>query len=148
MQQSKIKVACADDHNLVREGIVSFINNFSACLVTMTAENGLELMDKLSVPGAILPDVAILDVSMPVLNGYETTLSIRKQFPAIKIIALSMFDNEISVLMMLKNGANGYLHKNCRPCELLAAITNVHTLVTNKSNLSQKWQDLSRINIV
>jgi two-component system, NarL family, invasion response regulator UvrY len=73
-----------------------------------------------------LPDVAILDVSMPEMDGYDTTKEIRKQYPHIKIIGLSMFNNEYCIVRMLKNGADGYIHKNSNTMELKQAINDVY----------------------
>lgn len=120
-----IKVAIAEDHTVMRKGIVSLINSFGDFNVVIDAVNGKELIEWLNI-SKTLPDVCILDVNMPVMNGYETASYIRQQWSDMKILALSMINEEFSVVRMLRSGANGYIVKDCNPIELRNALIGVY----------------------
>ncbi len=121
-----IKIAIADDHILIRDSLIEAIHAFKNCRVISRAANGQELINNLGSLEA-LPDVCIVDISMPVLNGYETVVALKKLYPEIKILVLSMFIEEYSIIRMIKNGARGYLLKSCRTEELKEAIESIHT---------------------
>lgn len=120
-----IKIALADDHALFRKGVAGFISNFKDMTLLMQAGNGKELVD-LMHKGPELPDVCVLDIKMPLMDGYETAKTIRATWPDIKILALSMYDTELNVIKMLRNGANGYVLKDTEPEELENAIKQIH----------------------
>ncbi len=120
-----INVALADDHAMLRKGVAGMLSQFENIAVVMEAGNGRELIEKIQT-AAKVPDVCIIDINMPVLNGYDTASEIRRQWPAIKILALSMYDTELNVIKMLRNGANGYVLKDSDPEELRVAINAVH----------------------
>ena len=120
-----INIALADDHAILRKGVVEILSKFDNLAVTMEAANGRELITKLKA-ATTLPDVCILDINMPELNGYETAAEIKKQWPEIKILALSMYDTELNIIKMLRNGANGYILKDSDPEELRIAILEVY----------------------
>ena len=124
-QLPQIKVAIADDHVIIRKGIAELIGHFPGISVMMQADNGKDLLDQMTA-ALILPDICILDYSMPVMNGHETLLEIRKRYPAIKVLGLSMFNNEYNILRMLSGGAGGYLLKDCQPDELNAALRSIY----------------------
>ena len=120
-----INIAIADDHTILRKGVSEILSKFEDFSVVMEAANGKELITKLAA-AATLPDVCIVDINMPEMNGYETASEIRSKWPYIKILALSMYDTELNVIKMLRKGANGYVLKDADPEELRIAITRVH----------------------
>lgn len=123
-QQPKINIAIADDHTIMRSGLAELIKNLGDYDVTIQAGNGNELLQQLDNADK-LPELCILDINMPELNGYETTEALKKSYPEIKVMALSMFDNEFSIVKMLRCGATGFLHKGANPDELSEAIQTV-----------------------
>ena len=120
-----INIAIADDHAILRRGVVEILSQFDNLTVMIEAANGKELVAKMGAAGT-LPDVCIVDVNMPEMNGYETAAEIRKQWPEVKILALSMYDTELNIIKMLRNGANGYILKDSDPEELRIAILEVY----------------------
>ena len=98
-------VALADDHVLIRNGLAGLINSFDDYKVLFQATNGVDLIDKLS--HETIPEIILLDINMPKKDGYETALWLKQNHPEVKILALSMYDNETSIIRMLKNGARG-----------------------------------------
>ncbi len=120
-----INIALADDHAILRKGVAEILSKFEDLSVMMEAGNGKELITKLKA-AATLPDVCIVDINMPEMNGYDTALEIKKNWPNIKILALSMYDTELNVIKMLRSGANGYVLKDSDPEDLRIAITKVH----------------------
>lgn len=116
-----IRVALADDHTMFRKGIVSMLNNAPEFEVVAEAGNGEELIGMINALDT-LPDVVLLDINMPKMNGYDTLVSLKAKFPEMKFLILTMFDHEFVILKMLRNGANGYLLKEDDPEELKRAI--------------------------
>lgn len=114
------KVVLVDDHKLFREGMLELVNGFKGYEVIWEAAHGKELLEKLATEG--LPDIILLDISMPVMDGFETVRWLGKQYPGIKILVLSMIKDDESVLRLLKSGVNGYLLKNADSSELHAAL--------------------------
>lgn len=119
----KIKIALADDEQLFREGI-SFLlqreNNFE---ILFEAKNGQELIDTLNAKN--IPDVILMDLKMPILNGIETTKIIHKKYPSIKIIALTSYDGKSFITNMIDVGASSYLLKNTSPKVVIHTINQV-----------------------
>lgn len=120
-----IKVALADDHTILRKGVAEILSGFDGIEVAMQAANGKELIAKLESATEV-PDVCIIDINMPEMNGYDTAAAIKKSWPKIKILALSMYDTELNIIKMLRNGANGYVLKDNDPEDLKVAIKEVH----------------------
>jgi two-component system invasion response regulator UvrY len=120
-----INIALADDHVILRKGVSEILSKFENFAVTLEAGNGKELITKLK-SAASLPDVCVIDVNMPEMNGYETAAEVRRLWPHIKILALSMYDTELNIIKMLRNGANGYILKDSDPEELRIAILEVY----------------------
>lgn len=120
LQKPSIKVALADDHQLFRKGIAELINSFSHYFVLFEASNGIELQ-KLLHP-ANLPDIIIMDVNMPGMDGFQTMQWLYDHYPDIPVLALSMLDDEKTIVRMLKNGVKGYLLKDAHPNELHEAM--------------------------
>ena len=114
------KIALVDDHNLVRSGLVEMVNKMNQCTVVFDADNGQSLLAYLE--NNELPDVILLDINLPIIDGYEIAKQIRKKYYTARILALSMLDEEYVIIRMLVNGVNGYLHKNAKPLELMEAI--------------------------
>jgi two-component system invasion response regulator UvrY len=116
------KVVLVDDHILLRNGLASLVSDLGYT-VAYECDNGKQLMAK--VPEDPDLDLVLMDINMPGMDGFETTLWLKDNYPLINVIALSMFDDEISIIRMLKNGARGYILKDIRPRELKAAMESV-----------------------
>lgn len=121
----KIKVAYAEDHELVRTGVVELLNSSAEVEVKWTASNGRYLIDALKRSNE-LPDVCIVDINMPEMNGFETTEIIKQNWPGIGVLALSVFENELYMLRMIACGGGGFLSKNSTKAELIHAIQSIH----------------------
>ncbi|WP_449272078.1 response regulator [Hymenobacter humi] len=117
-----IRVFLVDDHPIVRDGIRSLLDREPGLQVVGTAGNGQELLDKLPDTPT---DLVLIDVNMPVLDGYATTLRLREEFPDVKVLALSMLVEELYIGRMLDAGASGYLLKSTGKEEIIHAIRTV-----------------------
>lgn len=115
------KIVVVDDHLLIAKAISSIIEGFSGFEVLYEAENGKVLMDKFKARVNI-PDIILMDISMPIMNGFETTQWLTDNYPDIVVMALSVQDDDDSLIKMIKAGAKGYLHKNVHPAELEMAL--------------------------
>lgn len=120
----QIKIALADDHNLFRKGMEELIEDFDNMEVLYSVPNGQELINKLS--SGKLPDVCLLDINMPELNGFETAKKIKEQWPDVKILAVSVYDSEFNIIGMLRAGAGGYILKDAQPDVLRKAIEGIY----------------------
>lgn len=120
-----ITVAVADDHPSLRAGVSTIISSSPDFSVVFQAANGKELLERLSECD-ILPDVILLDISMPVMNGYEVMDIIHKRWPEQKVLAYSMYDDEFPVITMLLRGAKGFVSKTSTPDELRKALRLIH----------------------
>jgi DNA-binding NarL/FixJ family response regulator len=131
-----IKIVLADDHQIVRHGLRTLLSGEPDMKVVAEADNGraaLRLVKELR------PDIVIMDISMPDLNGIEATRQVREEHPGVKVIALSMHSDSLFVLNMLKAGASGYLLKDCALEELVQAIRAV---MKGKTYLSPGISDI------
>ena len=117
-----IRIAIADDHQLVRAGIARILQENQDFVIVQQAANGRELLDAIK---DTKPDVILLDLEMPILSGRETLIEIRKAYPNIKVLILTMHNNEAFIVQMMELGANGYLIKNTDPKEVTQAIYKV-----------------------
>ena len=136
MKTSTIKIIIADDHTMMREGLRSLIEKQPDMITIAEADNGrktLKLVQELK------PDIVLMDVSMPDLNGIEATHQIKKEMPSVKVIALSMHSEKHFVSEMLKAGASGYLLKQCAFKELDLALRAV---INNRIYLSPEIIDV------
>jgi len=112
-------IALTDDHILLRNGLAGLLKNLGHNIL-FEADNGKDLMQKLNPKK--LPDIILMDINMPGMDGCEATQWLRNNYPSVKVLALSMYDNESSIIRMLKCGARGYILKDSRPTELQSAI--------------------------
>jgi DNA-binding NarL/FixJ family response regulator len=125
MSKSPItNVVIVDDHLLFAESLEKLIHSFPGISVLYHARNGVDLQDKMAMQYT-QPDVILLDINMPVMDGFETMDWLTKNHPEIRVLALSMEDDENVILKMLCNGAKGYLLKDIHPEKLKQAIREV-----------------------
>ncbi|MBL7710757.1 MAG: response regulator transcription factor [Chitinophagaceae bacterium] len=120
---ARIKIAIADDHEIFREGFKLLLRDQNEVQLVGEAEHGRELLKVLE---EAKPDVVIVDIKMPVLDGVDACKAIRKKFPDVQVIALSMFNEDSLIVDMLEAGAKGYLLKNTNKQELLTAVRAVY----------------------
>ncbi|WP_339925204.1 response regulator transcription factor [uncultured Cyclobacterium sp.] len=119
----KFKIAIVDDHQLFRDGIHSLLSKQENIDVVISAENGKDFFNKLKT--GIEPELLLLDLTMPEMNGFEVLLRLKKKYPQIKAIAISMHDDGNYIMQSIRGGAYGYLLKNADEEELLLAIDTV-----------------------
>lgn len=119
----KIRVLLADDHTLMRQGLRALLEREADIKVIGEARNGREAIHRVA---ALRPDVVIMDISMPRLNGFEATQKISTEHPDTKVVALSMHKEDHHVQALLRAGARGYVPKDAPASELLAAVRAVH----------------------
>ena len=117
------KIALVDDHSLLRMGLASLVES-QGNTVLFEADDGKEFIKKLD--GQNLPHIVLMDINMPEMDGFETTQWLRQNHPGVHVLALSMYDNETSIIRMLKCGAKGYILKDSEPPELKKALDSVH----------------------
>jgi len=131
-----VRIIIADDHRLFREGLVNLLSDSKDIEIIAEAENGNDAIVKAR---ELNPDIIVMDIGMPVLNGVDATSRLLKELPAIKVIALSMHSEKQFIKGMLEAGASGYLFKNCAYDELIEAI---HTVNAGKKYLSDKITEI------
>jgi len=124
MENTKIHIAIVDDHTLFRNGVAALMAEFDELEVVFEAENGQQLQQALAKHTR--PDVILMDINMPVMDGYASTKWVKQNYPKIRVLALSMFEDDKAVIQMIKCGAGGYVLKESRPRELLEAIKAIH----------------------
>jgi DNA-binding NarL/FixJ family response regulator len=117
----KYSIAIVDDHLLIAKAITSIVEGFREFEVLYEVENGQVLQERFKVKRNV-PDIVLLDISMPVMDGFATASWIREQHPTVLIMALSVQDDDDSLVKMIRAGARGYLHKNVHPVELEKAL--------------------------
>lgn len=120
-----IKIALVDDHILLRKSLGILIGMLQDFEIVMEADNGQHFIEQLKTHAQ--PDIVLMDVTMPLMDGMATTRWLTNFHPEIKVLALSMIKNEPMVLRMIKNGARGYLLKDCEPAELKTALWEVYS---------------------
>jgi DNA-binding NarL/FixJ family response regulator len=119
-----ITLALADDHSIMRSGLAALLSDMGFSIL-FEADNGEDFIKKISSVG--LPDVALLDINMPVMDGYATAQWLKQNHPQVGVLALSMINDEVGVLRMIQNGAKGYVLKDSSLAELKKAINEIHT---------------------
>ncbi len=122
-KSNPIKVAIADDHSLFARGIANLLETVSDISVVSVSANGAELLNSISKAG--LPDVILLDIDMPVMDGFETLAELTKLYGPVKVIALSMYKDDGYISRMILSGVSGYILKNVQPEDLIAAVKSV-----------------------
>jgi DNA-binding NarL/FixJ family response regulator len=119
----KIKVMIVDDQRLMREGLKTILDLETDLTVINLAENGKDALDRISLE---LPDIVLMDIRMPVMNGVECTLAIKKNYPDIKVLILTTFDDDEFIIDALSNGAVGYILKDLSSEKLVNCIRDVY----------------------
>jgi two-component system, NarL family, invasion response regulator UvrY len=112
-------IALTDDHSLLRNGLAQLVTSLGHT-VLFEADNGVDFQKKLTAKNLL--ELVLMDINMPEMDGYETTQWLKENHPDVKVLALSMYDNEASIIRMLKCGAKGYILKDSEPAELKTAI--------------------------
>lgn len=133
-----ISVLLADDHTIIRDSLCSMLERAGDIHVVATAANGVEAIDQASLHA---PDVAIMDISMPVMGGFEATRHIRTQSPGTRVMILSAYDDPEYVRQALEMGASGFVSKDTAGEDLVAAIRLVHM---GKHYFSQKVAEIAK----
>lgn len=118
-----MRVLLADDHPIMRAGVRLMLENESDIEIVGEADNGLKAVE---MTKALHPDVVIMDISMPDLDGFEATRRIVQSCPATRVLVLTMYDSEEHFFEILKAGAVGYVPKKAAPTDLIAALRSVH----------------------
>jgi DNA-binding NarL/FixJ family response regulator len=119
----KIKIAIADDYKIYRDGLKVGLAADNNMEVVLEADNGEDLLSGLE---KAKPDVIIMDLKMPIMDGMEATKEVRKNFSDIKVLVVTMYEDDKFIIHLMENGANGYLLKNAESDEILKSIYAVH----------------------
>ncbi len=120
----KINIAVVDDQQLFRKGIISLLKPIKDFNICFEAENGEDFFEKLEEE--IMPDVILLDLQMPIMDGIATTIKLKKRFPEVKIIILTIHDEEEMIVHLIEKGAHGFLPKNEDIKNVIDSIYSVH----------------------
>lgn len=120
------RIAIVDDHKMFRKGLTALIDLFPGCLVIFDAAGGEECLRKLQ--DNLVPDILLMDIAMPGMDGYTATAWVRDHFPDIRVLALSTMDTETAIIRMIRSGARGYVLKDADPSELKKAFDEVLSL--------------------
>jgi DNA-binding NarL/FixJ family response regulator len=151
---NKILIGLVDDQQLFRGGLASLIQSVSGFRLFSEAENGKMFIKQLE-SAAILPDIALIDMHMPEMNGVELNEILQQQYPSIKVLILSVYDQERFIAKMIEAGACGYLTKNCEINELVTAVNTTYkngfyfnqaTLQAMRKAAQYKGSDIKNIN--
>jgi DNA-binding NarL/FixJ family response regulator len=121
----EFSVVIVDDHTLLSQAIQGMVDNFERFKVLYTCKNGQELIDRFSESPKNIPNVVLMDINMPIMNGIETTAWINKTHPDVNVMALSVEDENNTILKMLKAGAVGYLLKDTEKAVLEKALIEI-----------------------
>jgi DNA-binding NarL/FixJ family response regulator len=137
LSKTVIYIALVDDHILLRNGLASLVHSFEGYAVLFEANNGKEFIEQLKTHPS--PDIVLLDITMPEMNGLETADWIKQNLPDAKILVLSVMDTDAIIISMLKKGARGYILKDSKPAIFKQALDSirdtgfyVNELVSNK----------------
>ncbi|MCX6316485.1 MAG: response regulator transcription factor [Bacteroidetes bacterium] len=120
----KYSIVIADDHLLIARALTEIVDRFSGYEVLYDVPNGKALIERFNGKNKI-PDIVLLDVTMPEMDGFETAAWLKSNHPEVMILTLSMQDDEQVLIKMIRNGAKGYLHKNAHPAELEKALDSL-----------------------
>ncbi|MGQ0829212.1 MAG: response regulator transcription factor [Bacteroidota bacterium] len=122
--KNQIKLAIVDDHHLFREGLISLTTEYKDLNVVIEASNGKELIEQIEKRKV---DVVLLDIEMPIMDGFEVTRYLKKNYPEIKILILTMYNDEEIIRYLIGTGAHGFLLKNSSIANIIDAIYSVTT---------------------
>ena len=117
------KISLADDHALLRNALASLINSFENCKVITEVSGGRELIRL--IEEGFVPDILLLDLNMPDMDGYDTAGWVQARYPQIHVLMLTMYDTELTMIRLLQVGVKGFLKKDIHPAELKFAINSV-----------------------
>ena len=109
----KYSVVIVEDHILLSQALSGLVNGFAKFKILYICKNGKELLTRFKDPKNI-PDIVLMDINMPIMNGIETTAALKEQYPQVKVLALSVEEDENTILKMLRAGAKGYLLKDTK----------------------------------
>lgn len=123
MNPDTCKVILADDHALLREALANLINSFEEFKVIATVGDGNELVK--TITDGVKPDIILLDLNMPLMDGFSAAKWLQEHHPEIRILILTMYDSEIALIRLLQAGVKGFLKKDIHPAELRAALKSV-----------------------
>lgn len=123
MNTERPEVCIVDDHVLLRNGLASLMKNFTDYTVLFEADNGKDLIAR--IQEGMIPDIVLLDINMPVMDGFDTALWLKEHYPDIRVLALSMYDDDNAIIRMLQNGAKGYILKDSEALDLKDALDSV-----------------------
>ncbi|WP_143310841.1 response regulator transcription factor [Chitinophaga vietnamensis] len=118
-----IKVAIADDHKIFRSGVINTLIPYENISIVFEADDGLHL---LQIMEKQLPDVILMDLKMPNMDGIEATIKVKEKYPDVKVIILTMYEDDNFIVHLVENGANAYLLKNAEPEEIYEAICTTY----------------------
>ena len=121
----KYSVVVVDDHTLLSQAIQSMVDTFDKFTVLYTCKNGQELVDMIAKSPNNIPNVILMDVNMPIMNGIEATALLTQNYPSVHVMALSVEDDDTTILKMLKAGAIGYLLKDTEKAVLEKALIEI-----------------------
>jgi two-component system response regulator DegU len=119
----RINIGIADDHVVLRQGLVSLLKEYDNLNIVLDVNNGKELMDQLKIKK---PDIILLDIEMPIMNGKVALEKIRLKYPTVKVMMMSMHFNDSYIIEYIKAGACAFLPKNCDIDKIVEAILSVH----------------------
>lgn len=135
----------ADDHVLLRNALASLVDSFGNCRVIHQSGTGKELIE--SIASGTVPDVVLLDLNMPDMDGFETAAWLQKNVPQVHVLMLTMYDSELSLIRLLQAGVKGFLKKDVHPSELKFAIQSVvHSGYYYSNHATGKLMNLFRNN--
>lgn len=120
---TKIKIAIADDYKIFRDGLKVGLLNDENLEVVLEADNGEDLLSGFDKN---IPDVVLMDLKMPIMDGMEATKLIKKKYGTVKVLVVTMYDDDKFIIHLMENGANGYLLKNADAAEIKKSIYAVH----------------------
>jgi len=123
MTRKEISVVLVDDHIHYRNELANLIDSFAEFVVPWQADNGKHLIRQLAQQA--LPDIVLLDINMPEMDGFETAAWLHAHHPSVKILAISTYDNQKTINRMLSLGARGFVLKDVEPVEMKAALLEV-----------------------
>lgn len=123
MEETQIKLALVDDHSLLRSGLRELISVIPGFEVILEADHGRDFIARIQNSPA--PDIVLLDITMPEMDGYETAMWIRDHLPNTRVLVLSMMDNEVAIINMIRAGARGYILKDSKPIVFRQALEDV-----------------------